>query len=264
VSGESPKLTMINRIFFISTLFISSLLLIQCSPPQSSHPCRSGDPKETAYIWRDENRCEGISEKRPASGGGINFISLTTSAITTVEDYEEKLHLHIPKFSDSNDLDVAVSSKDKPYQLDNIKSFKTEASALTFSWSTYILKKKKIVPKSLRALAFYQDGSEPVFLPVTLGKSSVEYKFVFYYDYVVENFTFEIRRNGKSVHTCGPITNQKGEIICEWKPNKAPKGRYQLKYVAKLKQFGKPSKPDEGTKSFEHNPAWLSNIDKKQ
>ncbi|MCC5644719.1 hypothetical protein LC607_17590 [Nostoc sp. CHAB 5824] len=244
---------MIYRIFFISTLFISSLLLTQCSqPPASSQACNPGDPKNTTYMWRDKNRCEGISKNIPASGG-IRLISLTTRAITS---FDEKLQLQIPKLNNSNP-DVSVRSLAKRYQLDNIL-FKPEASAFTFSWSTYVLKKENITPESLRALASFLEGSQAVFVPVSLGKSSSEYEFVLYSNNPVEISTFQIRRNGKSIYTSPSRTSQGDEIIFKWKPDKAPKGRYELKYVAELEQFGKsPEKPGEKLILFEHNPAWL-------
>lgn len=250
---------MSNRIFFRSTLFIISLLLIQSCQLFTSCPqvCPCGNSDDTTYMWRDENRCEGIIKNIPVNQE-MRLISLTTSAITT---FDKKLQLRIPRFSDSND--VSVRSLAKRYQLDKIQSFKSEASALTFSWSTYVLTKENIAPESLRVLASYKDGSQVVYVPVTLGKSSGEYKFVLYSDSAVENSTVQISRNGKSVYTSPRKTSQGGEIIFKWKPNKAPKGRYQLKYKVELQQIGKPAKKYERTILFEHNLLGYNSMGKK-
>jgi hypothetical protein len=204
-------------------------------------------------MLRDENRCEGIKNKLNASGG-MQIISLTTSAITA---FDEELHLQIPKLSVVT-TDVSVRSLAKRYQLDNIK-FKSQADALTFSWSTYVLKKANIDPKDLRVLAYFLEDSQAVFVPVTIGKYSGEYKFVLYSNSPAEISTFQIIRHsdGKRVYKSSKEISQGNEIIFIWKPGIARKGRYKLNYVAEIQQIGKSPERYEKTILFEHNPAGL-------
>ncbi|RCJ28577.1 hypothetical protein A6770_22790 [Nostoc minutum NIES-26] len=244
---------MIYRILLVSTLF-SSFLLIQCSQspaPEPPQACLPGNTSDTAYMWRDKNRCEGIKSGIPTSGG----IRLISFASRSINGFSDRLQLQIPNIGSGNP-DVSVRSLGKQYQLDNI-SFKPGSSAFSFSWSTYVLQKEKIEPVSLRALASFTKGSQAVYVPVTIGKSSGEYEFVLYSNSRAQIPTFQIRRDGKSVYTSPPKTSQGGEILFKWNAAKAPAGRYELKYIAELEQFGRPPEKEDLQVLFEHNPDWL-------
>ena len=249
---------MIYKILLVSTLF-SSLLLTQCSQPpalesppapKSSQACPPGNTKDTTYMWR-KNRCEGIKSGIPTSGG-IRLISFVSRGITSLGD---QLQLQIPNIGSGNP-DVSVRSLGQQYQLDNI-SFKPGSSTFSFSWSTYVLQKEKIKLESLRALASFTKGSQAVYVPVTIGKSSGEYEFVLYSNSHAQIPTFQIRRDGKLIYTSPPRTSQGGEIIFKWNAAKAPADRYELKYIAELEQFGRPPEKEDLQVLFEHNPDWL-------
>jgi hypothetical protein len=221
-------------------IFTFSTLPVQACPP--------GNSQSTAYIRRDDNRCEGIQPKEVAAG--INLISLVTRGIST---YPNLLILQIPHLSnDTSKPKVKVRSLDKNYVLDNLSLIPSQ-SQFTFPLKPDILNKAAIPANTLRALAEVNS----VYLPVTIGEPSTQYEFVFYTSSRAKFPTFEILHNGKVVYTSPRNNAQDGEVVFTWNGQKAPAGRYEIHYVAEKERIGRPPEKFERRFYFEHNPNWL-------
>ena len=227
--------------FLLTSLFLFSLSTL---PAQA---CPSGNPRTTAYIRRDNNRCEGIQKSRNVTSG-IKLISIVTRGIT---NYPDLFTLKIPRVGNSNP-EIKVQSLRKNYLLDQL-SLQPRRDSFIFKLKSHVLKKAKVPPKSLRALAEVNS----VYLPVTIGRTSGKYEFVFYSSYRSKFSTFEILRNGKVVHRNPPKSARKGEIIFTWNGKKAPRGRYQIHVVAEQERIGRPAEKFRRRYYFEHNPNWL-------
>ncbi|MEH2010910.1 hypothetical protein [Nostoc sp.] len=228
-------------------LLLTSLFIFSFStlPAQA---CPPGNSQSTAYIRRDDNRCEGIQPKEVA--GGINLISLVTRGIST---YSNPFTLQIPRLSnDTSKPKVKVESLDKNYVLDDLSLIPSK-SLFTFSLKPDILKKAAIPPNTLRALAEVNS----VYLPVTIGEPSTQYEFVFYTSSRAKFPTFEILLNGKVIYNSPRNNAQDGEVVFTWNARKAPAGRYEIHYVAEQQRIGRRPEKFERRFYFEHNPNWL-------
>lgn len=234
---------------FFAGLFIFS---IASSPVQA---CPTGNPTSTNYIRRDNNRCEGDTNRIPTSGS-LKLISFTTAKL--FDNFNSQLNLLIPHNS-SNKPNLKVLSSDKmSYQMDNV-TFKPNASGFIFNWSTYVLTKLNITPKSLRILASFQDGSQIYYAPVIIEKSSGRYEFVWHYNNRVQAF-FSIYNNEGKVISNSKLpknSNGKNEVIFTWDGRKFPPGKYKLHYSATLYEPDGPMS-DENNIVFTHNPNWLN------
>ena len=234
-------------------ILLASLLIFNTSvfPAQA---CRSGNPKSTSYIRRDNNRCEGETNKNPTSGS-LNFISFTTARQFT--NLGSRLNLRIPHKSAEIPKLKVLSSDNLSYQMDKLL-MTPNFSGFIFNWSTYVLKKLNIRPGSLRALASIQEGSHIVYTPVIIEKASGIYKFVWRYHNRVQAF-FEIYDKDKRIYTSNrpKLSNGKKEIIFIWDGRKRPAGQYKIHYLATLYE-PEGSMGDSGTIVFTHNPNWLN------
>lgn len=230
--------------FLCTSLFLFSLSTL---PAQA---CPTGNPRTTAYMRRENNRCEGIQSRNVASG--INLISIVTRGITS---YPKFLTLKIPRLGNSNP-EIKVQSLRKNYLLDRL-SLQPRRNRFTFKLKSHVLKEAKVPPKTLRALAEVNS----VYLPVTIGRTSGKYEFVFYSSYRSKFSTFEILRNGKVVYRNPRKYARSGEIIFTWNGTwngkKAPRGRYQIHVIAEQERRGRPTEKFQRRYSFEHNPNWL-------
>jgi hypothetical protein len=229
---------------FFTSLFILSLSTL---PAQA---CPSGNPKSTGYIRRDDNRCEGIKPRN--SDRGLRLISFATIGIN---NYPNTLTLKIPSIANTTP-NVSVQSLGKNYVLDNV-SLTSNKSLFTFSWNPFILNQAQILPTSLRALADVNLGSQVVYVPVILERASGQYQFVFYSSNRAKFPTFQIRQNGKVVHTQPRNNFQRGEVVFNWDGRKMTAGRYELYIIAEQEQIGRPPEKITRRIAFEHNPSWL-------
>jgi len=227
--------------FLFTSLFLFSLSAL---PAQA---CPTGNSRTTAYMRRGNNRCEGIQTSRNVTSG-INLISIVTRGITS---YPNFLTLQIPRLSNSNP-EIKVQSLRKNYLLNKL-SLQPRRNRFTFKLKSHVLKKAKVPPKTLRALA----EVNAVYLPVTIGRTSGKYEFVFYSSYRSKFSTFEILRKGKVVYHNPPKSARNGEIIFTWNGKKAPRGRYQIHVVAEQERIGRPAEKFRRRYYFEHNPMWL-------
>ncbi|MFM6280548.1 MAG: hypothetical protein ACKN9K_19525, partial [Dolichospermum sp.] len=98
-----------------------------------------------------------------------------------ITDYGNRISLQVPRIKKGNNPQVLVTSWNDKYNyiLDDLLLSNNGAN-FGFSWDTYVLKKANIPANKLRALASYGLGSQKVYVPVTLAKSSGKYEFVFY------------------------------------------------------------------------------------
>ncbi|MBD2387514.1 hypothetical protein [Cylindrospermum sp. FACHB-282] len=224
----------------LTTLFLFSLSNI---PTQA---CSSGNPQSTAYIRRDNNRCEGIQPTEVFRG--FRLISFATRGISS---YPNLLNLLIPSLGNSTP-EVKLQSLDKNYVLDELLLLKNQ-SRFSFSLKPDILNKAKVAPNTLRALA----SVNSIYLPVTIGQPSGQYEFVFFTSSRAKFPTFEILRNNKVVYKSPRNNAQSGEVVFTWDGRNAPAGRYEVHYIAEQEQIGgRPEKYDRRF-FFEHNPNWL-------
>lgn len=164
-----------------------------------------------------------------------------------------------PKISDGKNPRVIVSSlgDNYHYQLDDL-SLTSNGSGFSFSWDTYVLRQANIPVNSLRAVASYSLGSQPVYVPVILGQASSKYEFVFYSEDRVQFTNFEILPQGQEpIYGTSQTISKSGENIFTWDGRNAPAGRYELHYVAFIDRRDEPSDRIERRIVFEHNPNWL-------
>jgi hypothetical protein len=236
-------------------IILASLLIVSVSHLPAAASCPEGNPKSTDYIQRKPpNRCEGI-KKEQIGGNSLNLISIATRNLTS---FAKTLTVQIPRISGGENPKVIVQSlgDNYHYQMDDLLLSNT-ASLFSFSWDTYVLRQAKIPANSLRARAFYNLGSQAVYVPVILGQTSGKYEFVFYSQDRVKFTTFEIISKGKpAIYSTSRPNPKNGETIFSWDGN-APAGRYELHYVAFIDRRDQPSDRIERRIIFEHNPNWL-------
>ncbi|MUG96240.1 hypothetical protein F7734_29425 [Scytonema sp. UIC 10036] len=236
------------KVFLTSLLFFLNLSHF---PARAS--CPEGNPRSTEYIRRNQpTRCEGI-RREPISGNSLRLISI---AIRNISSYGETLSLQIPRINGGSNPQIKVQSLDKNYQLDN-PSLSADASGFKFIWDTYVLKRENVPVDSLRALAYFLSGSQPIHIPVILGNSSGIYEFVFYTPSRAKFSTFEILREGKQVYSSPRNNFRSGEIAFTWDGSKAPAGRYEIHFIANIEPINQPAQSLERRLVFEHNPNWL-------
>ncbi|WP_088239449.1 hypothetical protein [Calothrix rhizosoleniae] len=226
--------------FLYTSLFLFSLSTL---PAQA---CPTGNPRTTTYMRRENNRCEGIQSRNVVSG--INLISIATRGITS---YPNFLTLQIPRLGNTNP-DIKVQSLSKNYLLDQL-SLRRRRNRFSFKLKSHVLKKANVPPQSLRALA----EVNAVYLPVTIGRTSGKYEFVFYSSRRSKFSTFEILRNGKVVHSSPRKYARRGETIFTWNGKQARRGRYQIHVIAEQERIGRPAEKFRRRYYFQHNPNWL-------
>ncbi|WP_414584478.1 hypothetical protein [Scytonema sp. PCC 10023] len=241
-----------------SKIIFASLLILSFSYLPAQGSCPEGNPDSTDYIRRQPpKRCEGLKVE-PISGTPLSLISIATR---NLRSYDNNLTLQIPRIKGGKNPEVRVKSfgDNYQYQLDDFP-LSGNASRFNFTWDTNILRKSKIPENSLRAVASYNFGSQPVHVPVIVGQTSGEYEFVFYSRDRVRFTTFKIIRKGgqKPIYTTSRPNPSSGEIIFTWDGRNTPAGRYEIHYIAKIDQrdLGTYRLPPRQI-VFEHNPNWL-------
>ena len=246
-------------------ILLTSLLILSINPLSANAYCPQGNPRSTDYIRRKTpDRCEGI-KVQPISGNSLSLISIATR---NINDYGDKISLQVPRIKKGNNPEVLVTSRDDKYNyiLDDLL-LSNNGESFGFSWDTYVLKKANIPANKLRALASYSLGSQKVYVPVTLAKSSGKYEFVFYsQDRVRFNslkiFPLEDKDQKNLIYNTSRKTANSGEISFTWDGSKgdgskAPRGRYKLHYIAFIDRINEPSDRIENVIVFEHHPNWL-------
>lgn len=241
-------------------ILLTSLLILSINPLSANAYCPQGNPRSTDYIRRKTpDRCEGI-KVQPISGNSLSLISIATR---NINDYGDKISLQVPRIKKGNNPEVLVTSRDDKYNyiLDDLL-LSNNGESFGFSWDTYVLKTANIPANKLRALASYSLGSQKVYVPVTLAKSSGKYEFVFYsQDRVrftsLKIFPLEKKKEDNPIYSTSRKTANSGEISFIWDGSKAPGGRYKLHYIAFIDRINEPSDRIENVIVFEHHPNWL-------
>ena len=241
-------------------ILLTSLLILSINPLSANAYCPQGNPRSTDYIRRKTpDRCEGI-KVQPISGNSLSLISIATR---NINDYGDKISLQVPRIKKGNNPEVLVTSRDDKYNyiLDDLL-LSNNGESFGFSCDTYVLKKANIPANKLRALASYSLGSQKVYVPVTLAKSSGKYEFVFYsQDRVrftsLKIFPLEKKKEDNPIYSTSRKTANSGEISFIWDGSKAPGGRYKLHYIAFIDRINEPSDRIENVIVFEHHPNWL-------
>ena len=241
-------------------ILLTSLLILSINPLSANAYCPQGNPRSTDYIRRKTpDRCEGI-KVQPISGNSLSLISIATR---NINDYGDKISLQVPRIKKGNNPEVLVTSRDDKYNyiLDDLLLY-NNGESFGFSWDTYVLKTANIPANKLRALASYSLGSQKVYVPVTLAKSSGKYEFVFYsQDRVrftsLKIFPLEKKKEDNPIYSTSRKTANSGEISFIWDGSKAPGGRYKLHYIAFIDRINEPSDLIENVIVFEHHPNWL-------
>ncbi|BAY79562.1 hypothetical protein NIES25_60470 (plasmid) [Nostoc linckia NIES-25] len=228
-------------------IIVASLLIFSFSHLPAAASCPEGNPQSTDYIRRQPpNRCEGLIEN--LSANTLNLISIATRNLSS---FSKTLTLQVPQINGGQNPEVIVKS------LDDLLLSKN-GSRFSFSWDTYVLRQAKIPANKLRAVASYNLGSQPVYVPVILGQSSGKYEFAFYSESRVKFISFKILSPSKeTIYETKQPNPKKGETIFTWDGRNAAAGRYQLRYVANIERRNEPSDRISRQIVFEHNPNWL-------
>ena len=202
-----------------------------------------------AYQRRNNNRCEGIVRRDIA--GSLSLISFASRNLT---NYSNNLNLQISNINNTSPQ-VTIRSYEKNYILDRLNLSKN-SSWFTFNLPTQILTDAGVPPNSLRAIAKLS-GSQPVYVPVILNKTSGEYEFAFYTANRTKFSTFEIIYNNQieSSQPRNTFSNPNGEVIFTWDGRNASKGRYRLRVIAEIQQRGQPSERVTKNLQFQHDPS---------
>lgn len=223
-------------------ILLPSLLLLSLTPP-AAQACPPGHPNSLAYILRDNNRCEGLRDRRYASST-FSLISFFTG---NLNNYPDILTLRVPSISNVSPT-IEVQSFFRNYRLDSLV-LRPGSKGFTFLLNTTVLKRANVPIGSLRATAYITRNSELIYFPVILGQPSGRYEFVVYSPERTTFPTFEIRRNNRAVFRNPRRFPHQGQIHLFWEYGNAPAGTYELYMI--------DGKGQRRSFRFEHNPNWL-------
>lgn len=212
-------------------------------PATASHP--------SLYQRRSSpNRCEGI--RRQNVGAAFELVSFASNGLGS--NYGNTISLRIPNLGSTPRVSMR-SYTNKSYQLDSFTP-SSSANGYIFNIPTTILRNEDIPTRSLRALASIS-GSQPIYVPVILSRSSGTYEFVFFSATRATVSSFEIRRNNQVIHRDSRTNPRRGEIPFTWNPQNQPAGLYQLYITAEQRQRGQRPERISLVLPFRHHPNWL-------
>jgi flagellar basal-body rod modification protein FlgD len=224
-------------------IWFTTLLLI-ATPLSAEAVCPKGNPTTLSYIRRDNNRCEGLRDRRDASAS----LSLVSFVTTNLSNLANPLNIRV---AGSTNPTLEVQEFSRNYRLDDVQMQPSGNSAI-FPLNPTILQKAGITtPTSLLAIAYVIRNTSPVYYPTILGKASGRYTFVLYAPKPTAFKTIQIRKLGtpKPYLTQSLRQLQEGEILLQWNYGNAPAGDYEL-YV-------QDSQNKQRHFPFKHNQQWL-------
>ena len=235
----------------INPALIFTAFLLSLSLPALA--CEAGDPNQTDYMRRENNRCEGIYPTTNVSSS-LRLISLVARNLP--DGYGDRLSLRIPHNGTVSPV-LRIQSLRSRYILDN-PQLTSNASGFTLNWSTFVLQEAEVPVNSLRAIAFLNE-SQPIYIPVLLGPPASEYEIVFYSPNRTTFKQLEIVRvrDNQVVYTHPQTPPQTGEIRFTWNAQNVPAGDYFLRVVAEIEQFSRPPETRSSQIVFRHDPNWL-------
>lgn len=238
----------------LSVNFLIFSLILVYFPAQAKDKCNPGNPKNTAYLLREnDRRCEGITTPDVS-----NDFTLASFAIGQLQP-TEKLTLIIPKISTLSEPTVRVQSTLKYYQLDPLK-LNAQGNQWQFQWNNEVLFKENIPPSTLRTIAIAKN----VVIPVRLSPAKPPaYDIRIHTGNRAKTITLKIQQNNGNELYSKTLTNQPGsEVKFSWdgKTNQGkivPAGRYTLAVNAQIERKNDADSDRSLTQQFEHNPSWL-------
>lgn len=218
-------------------------LLTACAIALSLAPgaiaCPNGDPSTLAYILRDNNRCEGVTD-RPQSGY-LRLISYATNGIS--DRWGNSLSIRV---NGTSNPQVVVSSNQYRYQLDRFRSG-SSSNGFRFQLPTNVLQRSGISPSRLLAIAKSSDR----YYPVILNRATGSYSIVLYLPGRTTIPTLELRNPSGQVVWSRPRTAPvEGELRETWDYGNAPAGEYRL--------IVRTSTGDQRTFYLRHDRRWLN------
>ncbi len=224
-------------------VYLTSLLLV-FSPLAAQATCPSGNPNSLNYVRRDNNRCEGLRDRRDASGS-LSLVSFVTSSLSSLAD---PLNIRV---AGSTNPTLEVQEFSRNYRLDDVK-MKPSGNGATFPLDPKILRSAGITtPDSLLAIAFVLRGSSPIYFPTILGKPSGSYTFVLFAPKPTAFKKIQILKVGSSKPLLNTSLSQmlEGQIPVDWRYGNAPAGDYVL--------MVEDSQGHQRRFPFKHNRQWL-------
>ncbi|NJR52181.1 MAG: hypothetical protein HC780_24040 [Leptolyngbyaceae cyanobacterium CSU_1_3] len=219
-------------------------LLLTLAPPPAQAACPTGNPTTLSYIRRDNNRCEGLRDRRDASGS-LSLVSFATSSLSNLSD---PLTIRV---AGSANPTLEVQEFSRNYRLDAVR-MNPSGNGATFSLNPKILRNAGITtPNSLLAIAYVIRNASPIYYPTILGNASGTYTFVLFAPKPTAFRKIQIRRSGDSKTYLNQSLRQsrEGEIPLQWNYSNAPAGDYEL--------FVEDSQGSQRRFPFKHNRQWL-------
>lgn len=223
-------------------LLLLTTFLLTLAPNPAQAACPPGDPNKLNYIRRDNNRCEGMRDRRDASGS-VSLVSFVTSNLSNLPN-----SLTIRVGGSTNPV-LEVQELSRNYRLDDVQMNRSGSSA-SFPLDTKILRNADIKVNNLLAAAYVVRNTSRIYYPTILGKASGSYTFVLYAPGPTTFRKIQIRKVGNSTLYLNQSLSQplEGQIPLRWSYGRVPAGSYEL-YV----------EDSRGKRRFrfEHNPQWL-------
>jgi len=211
-----------NLKLLFSTLLFSALSIF----PANARTCPIGNPRSTAYMERENNRCEGVRDRNVSSS-----FDLVSFATTNLSDYPNTLTIRIPGTGNTTP-NVRIQSFYRSYTLDQLDTDRSQ-SGHTFSLHTgrnSIVQRAGIPFSTLRATAYITENSNRIYLPVILGTPSESYEFILRNPNRITMPTLEIRRencNGQQIYA-NPSSLNRSRHSLIWDYGSASSGTYAL------------------------------------
>lgn len=227
-----------NRLIWLTALLLTAL------PLSAQANCPAGRPNDLNYIRRDNNRCEGLRDRRDASGN----LSLVSFVTTNLGNLSNPLTIRVAG-STAPTLEVQEFSRN--YRLDNVQMQPRGNSAI-FPLNTKVLDRANIkTPDRLLAVAYVIQNGSPIYYPTVLGNASGRYTFVLFAPKPTGFRKIQIRRVGNPKPYLDQSLQQprEGEIAFDWTYGNAPAGDYEL--------YLEDSRGSQRRIRFKHNRQWL-------
>lgn len=206
----------------------------------SAIACPIGDPSRTDYMLRDNNRCEGRTD-RPQSGS-LDLISYATNGIGNSWGNSLTIRVHGVR-----NPQVLVTSNQRSYQLDRFRSGFSR-NGFQFLLPTTVLQRSGVSPSRLLAVA----ESRNRYYPVILNRANGRYLIVLFVPRRATIPTLELRNSSGQVVWNRPRTSpvNPGELALTWDYGNTPAGEYRL--------IVRTNTGDQRTFYLRHDRRWLN------
>lgn len=227
----------------LRSILATSLLLLTLSAA-AAYACGTGNPNSLAYIRRDGNRCEGISDRPVSTSDTFDLVSFSTTNLTA---YPSTLAIRVPDIGITPPR-LIIQSYHRNYRLDNL-TIPQGRNGINFSLPTRVLQNTGVPIASLLATASINLDGQATYLPVILGQASGRYVFVIKSPRRISFPTIEIRHSGSVVFRNSITTPTTGQIPISWAYGNTPAGVYELYIV--------DGEGNQRLFRFQHNRSWF-------